>query len=173
MRLLLFPDNYVKSVYDIDFNKIKKLGFTSVIFDIDNTLVEHGAKANEKAIQLFSDLKKIGFNTCLISNNYKERVDIFNEDIHSLYICEAKKPSKKGFNKALNLLNTSASDVVFIGDQIFTDILGAKRVGIYSILSKPIHKDFEPFIIFKRKLEKIILFFYRFKNIELNLTKDE
>lgn len=173
MRISFFPDNYVNSVYDIDFNVIKKLGFTSIIFDIDNTLVEHGAKANKKAINLFNDLREKGFKTCLISNNYKQRVDIFNEDIHSLYVYEAKKPSKKGFRKALSLLNASPSDAVFIGDQIFTDVFGAKRVGIYSILSKPIHNDFEPFIIFKRKIEKIVLFFYRFKSIKENITKNE
>ena len=53
MKISLLPDIIVDSVYDIDFIKLKNLGFTNIIFDIDNTLVPHGAKANQKAIDLF------------------------------------------------------------------------------------------------------------------------
>lgn len=70
------------------------------------------------------------------------------------------KPSRKNYQKAMELMGTSIKDTVFVGDQLFTDVYGAKRTGIYNILVKPIHPKEEIQIVFKRKLEKIVLYFY-------------
>ena len=69
-----FPDEYVVSTYVIPFERLYEEGYRGVIFDIDNTLVPHGAPADDRAKKLFRRLKEIGFSSCLISNNQEERV---------------------------------------------------------------------------------------------------
>lgn len=156
-----YPDKYVDSTYEINFKKLYEQGFRGLLFDIDNTLVEHGADADEKAISLFKELKKIGFNVCLISNNKIERVERFNHSIKVKFIHNAHKPSKKNYLKAMELMNTNVSNTVFIGDQLFTDVYGANRVGMKTYLVKPIDPKEEIQIVLKRYLEKIVLYFYK------------
>ena len=60
----------------------------------------------------------------------------------------------------MDLMGTTPENTLFVGDQLFTDVWGAKRAGIYSILVKPIHPKEEIQIVLKRYLEKIVLFFY-------------
>ena len=76
-----YPDDWVDSAYQIDYEKIYDRGYRGLIFDIDNTLVPHGAPADERAIALFARLKNLGFSCCLLSNNQMERVSSFNEPI--------------------------------------------------------------------------------------------
>lgn len=160
MLKTFYPDQYVASTYVIDFEGLYKEGVRGLIFDIDNTLVPHGAPADERAIKLFERLKNIGFRCCLISNNKEPRVAMFNEPIQVDYVYDAHKPSTKNYKKAMEIMGTDRSDTVFIGDQLFTDVWGAKRTGIQSILVKPIHPKEEIQIVLKRFLEKIVLHFY-------------
>lgn len=156
-----FPDEYVASTYIIPFEKLYEKGYRGLIFDIDNTLVMHGAPADERAKNLFVRLKMIGFDCCLLSNNQEPRVKMFNDDVHVHYICNAHKPSTKNYEKAMELMGTDKTNTIFIGDQLFTDVWGAKRAGIRNILVKPIHPKEEIQIVVKRKLEKIVLYFYK------------
>lgn len=158
---MFFPDRYVASTYVIDFEKLYEKGYRGLIFDIDNTLVPHGAPADERAIALFERLKKIGFKCCLISNNQEPRVKMFNEKIQVDYVYNAHKPSTKNYIKAMEIMGTNKANSVFIGDQLFTDVWGAKRTGIHNILVKPIHPKEEIQIVIKRRLEKIVLYFYK------------
>ena len=132
-----------------------------MIFDIDNTLTEHGKPATERAIALMERLKKIGFQVCLLSNNKEERVKLFNEKIQVNYIYKAGKPKKSGYENAMKKMGTTKETTVFVGDQLFTDVWGAKRTGIESYLVEPIDKHEEIQIVLKRYLEKPILYFYR------------
>ena len=156
-----FPDDYVASTYVIPFEKLYEEGYRGLIFDIDNTLVMHGAPADERAKNLFVRLKMIGFDCCLLSNNQEPRVKMFNDDVHVHYICDAHKPSTKNYEKAMKIMKTNTSNTIFIGDQLFTDVWGAKRTGIRNILVKPIHPKEEIQIVLKRKLETIVLYFYK------------
>lgn len=156
-----FPDRYVASTYIIDYEKLYEEGVRGLIFDIDNTLVPHGAPADERAVRLFARLKDIGFRCCLISNNQEKRVKTFNEPIRVDYVYNAHKPSVKNYIKAMEIMGTDRESTVFIGDQLFTDVWGAKRAGIPNILVKPIHPREEIQIVLKRYLEKIVLYFYR------------
>lgn len=156
-----FPDECAESAYKIDFEALYAEGYRGLIFDIDNTLVPHGAPADERAIALFQRLKAIGFQCCLLSNNQLERVESFNRDVRVWYIEDAHKPSRKSYVRAMKMMNTNRKNTVFIGDQLFTDVYGAKRSGIRSILVQPIHPKEEIQIVLKRYLEKIVLFFYR------------
>ena len=106
-------------------------------------------------------LKEIGFACCLISNNQEPRVKMFNEKIQTDYVYNAHKPSTKNYRKAMEIMGTDMDTTVFVGDQLFTDVWGAKRSGIASILVKPIHPKEEIQIVLKRYLERIVLFFYK------------
>ena len=92
-----YPDVYLDSTYDIDFEALYRKGFRGVIFDIDNTLVPHGAPADARSIALFERLGDIGFESVLLSNNKEPRVKMFNDEVHTRYIFKAGKPGKKGY----------------------------------------------------------------------------
>lgn len=158
---MFFPDKYVASTYIIDFERLYKDGYRGLIFDIDNTLVPHGAPADDRAVALFARLKAIGFRCCLISNNQEPRVKMFNRDIGVDYVYDAHKPSTKNYIKAMEIMGTDRSNSLFIGDQLFTDVWGAKRAKIANILVKPIHPKEEIQIVLKRYLERIVLHFYK------------
>ena len=152
-----YPDMRLNSVYEVDFDRLYKKGIRGLIFDIDNTLVPHGADADERIEKLFGELKKMGFKTFLLSNNKLERVKRFNTNIRSLYIYKAGKPNAVNYIKAMRMMGTGKENTVFIGDQLFTDIWGAKKAGISTILLNPIDKKEEIQIVLKRYLEKIVL----------------
>ena len=157
----LYPTKYLDSSYSIDYEQLYRSGIRGLIYDIDNTLVEHGMPATERAIKLFEQLRSIGFDTCLISNNKEPRVKPFADAVGSKYVYDAHKPSRKNNIRAMELMGTDTGNTYFIGDQIFTDVYGANRAGIPSILVKPIHPKEEIQIELKRKLEKIVLFCYK------------
>ena len=157
---MFFPDRYVVSTYVINFEQLYSEGYRGLIFDIDNTLVPHGAPADKRAAALFDRLKKLGFACCLISNNQEPRVKMFNQDIQVDYIYNAHKPSTKNYVKAMEIMGTDRSNTLFIGDQLFTDVWGAKRAGIQNILVQPIHPKEEIQIVLKRYLEHVVLHFY-------------
>lgn len=159
-----YPDLWVDSTYQIDFEKLREKGVCALIFDIDNTLVPHGAPADDRAIALFQRLHRLGFSMMLLSNNKELRVKMFCDAVEGAsYIYKAGKPGKKGYEKAMELMGSEKETTVFIGDQLFTDVWGARRCGIYSILVRPIDKKEEIQIVLKRYLEKIVLFFYQRK----------
>ena len=161
MLKIFYPKRIADSSYVIDYQKLYDEGYRGIIYDIDNTLVEHGADASPRAIALIAKLKKIGFQVCLISNNKKERVDRFNREIKVKYIYNAHKPAARNFIKATKIMGTRIDNTVFVGDQLFTDVFGANRVGMMSYFVKPIGPKEEIQIVLKRKLERIVLYFYR------------
>lgn len=158
-----YPDEYLDSIYAIHFDQLKKEGYKGALFDIDNTLVPHGAPADEKAKKFFAHLRELGIAYCVISNNQLERVKSFADAVGALYIENAHKPSVKNYKRAMQMLGCTTEDAIFIGDQIFTDIYGAKKAGMRTILVKPIHPKEEIQIVLKRYLEKIVLYFYKRK----------
>lgn len=156
----LYPDEYLDSAYEIDYEALYADGIRGLIFDIDNTLVPHGAPADEKSIALFDRLKKIGFRILLLSNNKEPRVKMFNDAVRVEYIYKANKPSAAGYIRAMEQMECDTDTTVFIGDQLFTDVWGAKNAGIRNILVKPIHPKEEIQIVLKRILERVVLHFY-------------
>lgn len=155
-----YPDYETGSAYDIDYQSLYEEGRRGIIFDIDNTLVSHGAPADERSKLLFDRLHQLGYATLLLSNNKEPRVKSFAEQVNSPYLFKAGKPGRAGYLKAMELMGTNPSNTLFVGDQLFTDVWGAKRVGITSYLTRPIHPREEIQIVLKRKLERIVLFFY-------------
>ena len=159
-----YPGEYLDSTYVIDFDRLYEEGYRGIIFDIDNTLVPHGAPADERACALFAHLKELGFQCMLLSNNKEPRVKMFNDAVHVSYIYKAGKPSVRGYEEAMKRIHTTPDTTIFIGDQIFTDIYGANRAGIRTYLVQPIHPKEEIQIVLKRYIERIVLFFYHRRN---------
>ena len=159
-----YPDRMADSAYGIDYEELYGRGYRGIIYDVDNTLVEHGAPATKRAVELFERLHGIGFSAVLLSNNREPRVKSFAEDVrYADYIFKAGKPSARGYREAMRRMGTDERNTLFVGDQLFTDVWGAKNAGIYSILVKPIHPKEEIQIVLKRKKKKIVLYFYRRK----------
>lgn len=156
-----YPKEYMKSTYEIDFAAYRKKGYRAVIFDIDNTLVEHGAPADARSIALIEKLKALGYDIMLLSNNKEPRVKMFNDAVHVNYIFKAGKPGTKNYHAAMVMMGSDEKNTLFVGDQLFTDVWGANRAGIYSILVQPIDKKEEIQIVLKRYLEKFVLHFYK------------
>jgi HAD superfamily phosphatase (TIGR01668 family) len=163
MLELFYPDLYLDSAYQIDFGEYYRKGYRGIIFDIDNTLVPHGAPADARSIELIGRLKEMGFGVVFLSNNKEPRVKMFNDAVHAEYIYKAGKPGKKGYLKAMEMMGTGRENTLFVGDQLFTDVWGARNTGIFSILVCPMDKKEEIQIVLKRYLEKIVLAFYRRK----------
>ena len=148
------PDIEASSVYEVDFDRLFDEGIRGLIFDIDNTLVAHDAPCNEKSDELMSKLLNKGFKIFILSNNDEDRVKLFIENIKIDYIHKAGKPSVKNYDAALEKMDLKKEETVAIGDQLFTDCLGAKKAGIKFIKVGIIDKKEPPHIKLKRILEK-------------------
>ena len=155
-----YPHGYALSMFAIDYQKLYDKGYRAIIFDIDNTLVPHGAPSTPEVDGLIASVQKMGFKTLMLSDNYEHRVLEFLQNIDSMYINDAKKPDTANFFKAVEMLGVEKNQVIVIGDQIFTDILGANKSGIDSILVKFIRRKSETKIGKRRKVEQAILWFY-------------
>ncbi|MEG0687436.1 MAG: YqeG family HAD IIIA-type phosphatase [Hungatella sp.] len=160
MFKLFYPKQQVDSAYAIPYEHLYETGIRGVIFDIDNTLVRHGEPADERAMQLFDSFHRMGMQTFLLSNNKEPRVASFAKQVTSFYLFQGGKPSVRGYEKAMEQMGTDREHTIFVGDQLFTDIYGANRAGIYSFLVNPIHPKEEIQIVIKRWFEAIVLYFY-------------
>lgn len=167
MLEIFYPDDYLDSTYAIDFEQLFSRGYRGVLFDIDNTLVPHGAPADDRARALFARLRDIGMGCCLISNNKPPRVEPFAREVGARYVADAHKPSPRNYRKGMELLGCDEKNCLFVGDQLFTDVWGANRAGLYTILVKPIHPKEEIQIVMKRRLEAVVLHFYLKKRSEM------
>lgn len=152
---MFYPTISVNSVIDIKLETLKKYNIKALLLDIDNTLSLHGAPIPyEGVMNWLSDIKSEGIKVMIISNNKSERVKSFSQAIGLDYISNAKKPFYSGFNKAINILNVNKKDILVVGDQIFTDILGANLCGMKSALVRPKDKN-EPISIIIRRFFEI------------------
>ena len=161
MFRMFYPDQWYVSSWSIDYKALYEAGYRGVIFDIDNTLAVHGGPPPQKTLELFAQLRALDMKVCVLSNNKEPRVRSFAEQVDCFYIHKAGKPSKKGYLRAMEQMGTHHGNTVFVGDQLFTDVYGARRTGIYSILVQPIDLHEEIQIVLKRYLEKIVLVFYK------------
>lgn len=161
MLKIFYPYEYVENVFSIDYKKLYDKGYRGIIFDIDNTLVHHGDDSTKEIDDLFQTIQNIGFKTLLLSNNSEKRIKRFIKNIDSLYIHDAQKPNVDNYLKAIEMMNIKKEESIFIGDQIFTDILGANKSQIANILVKYIRLENETKIGKRRHLENLILKFYK------------
>lgn len=136
------PDLLVDSIYDIPLDQLSKNGIKGMMFDLDNTLTKwHGPIVGEEIYQWFASLSGYGISPVLVSNSHKARVRMIADDLHIPFVYDARKPMRGGFVRALTLLGLRPHQIAMVGDQIFTDVLGGNRVGVYTILVKPISPE--------------------------------
>lgn len=157
-----YPDHCIRSAYELDYEKLRAAGIRGVIYDIDNTLVEHDAPADERARALFARLKQLGLRACLLSNNDEPRVKKFAEAVGADgYIFKAGKPSPAGYRAAAEKIGCRPDETVFVGDQLFTDIWGAKNARVSNYLVQPIGPEKLLKIRLKRILERPVMAAYK------------
>lgn len=152
------PTYTIDSVDKIPFVLLERDNIKGLIFDVDNTISTMGRGVTKECYDWIKEAQKLGYKVCILSNSVNFRkVKKIMMDLDIMGLCFARKPRAKGFEMALNLLDLKKEEVIMIGDQVFTDVLGANRFGIKSILVKPINKKEGPFTLLKRPIEKYIL----------------
>jgi len=157
----LFPDQYLDSVYNIDYDALKNAGITNLLFDIDNTLSPFDIlEPYPETVELFADLQHRGFKIGLLSNNHHVRVEAFNANLQLPCVAKARKPGKLGLSRVMKQLDAVSLNTALIGDQVFTDVWCAKRNGLLSILVRPLCERDEPLVKLKRTLEKFVIQIY-------------
>lgn len=136
----LIPKMFVDSIRDIPVEELVSLKIKGVIFDLDNTITEwNNPEISAETIQWFKDLNQHGLTACLVSNNKGPRVMAAAQKLGIPYVAKATKPRRRAFRQAMELLKTRAHETAMVGDQIFTDVLGGNRMGLFTILVTPIN----------------------------------
>lgn len=158
MWRLLCPSCYIPSIFDLDVDDLAGNGMRGIILDLDNTLIHWKSDSpGHEVIQWFKTLADKGFRACIVSNNMHSRVTQMAEFFGIPAVARAAKPRRRAFREAMEIMGTSESETVVIGDQVFTDILGANRLGLFSVLVVPL--DRREFIGTRlvRKVESMVL----------------
>lgn len=152
------PNEHVKNVLHITPESLKEKGIKGIITDLDNTLVEWDRpNATPQLVSWFKELKKHGILVTIVSNNNEKRVKAFSDPLGIPFIFEAKKPLTRAFKKALQNMGLKKEEVVVIGDQLLTDVLGGNRIGLHTILVVPVAQTDGVFTKINRKIERRIL----------------
>lgn len=160
----LIPDIHVNSPFELDMEILKKKSIEGILVDIDNTLVPWSDKdPDQRVMDFVSKYSAAGFKLCIISNGTRNRVELFNRNLMLPYVCNAGKPNKRAFQKALKLIGTTPDKTAVIGDQIFTDILGGNRLGLFTVLVVPMSSKEFIWTRLVRQIEKRIL--RKYKNL--------
>ncbi|MCK8825099.1 YqeG family HAD IIIA-type phosphatase [Fuchsiella alkaliacetigena] len=141
---MLKPDFYYQNILQININQLKSLKVEAIICDLDNTLLNwESNKISPEVKRWLFEAEKAGISIFILSNALTSRVNQATEELDFPVIARAFKPSKKYFEVAMDILAVEKNRVAVIGDQLFTDVLGANRLGLISILLDPLsEKDF-------------------------------
>ncbi|WP_027407876.1 YqeG family HAD IIIA-type phosphatase [Anoxybacillus tepidamans] len=158
MLRYFLPNEYAKSVLEITPDQLKNKGIKGIITDLDNTLVEWDRpSAPPRLVQWFEKMKQSGIQIVIVSNNNEQRVKSFAEPLEIPFIYAAKKPMTRAFLQALKEMNLKKEEVVVIGDQLLTDVLGGNRGGFHTILVVPVAQTDGFWTRFNRKIERKLL----------------
>lgn len=152
-----FPKLLVDRIQDIDLDILSRKNIKGLILDIDNTLVpNHVKEADENAVNWIERVKSAGFKVCIVSNASKKRVVKFNERLKLYAIHRALKPGTRAFRKAQRLMDIKPEETAVIGDQVFTDIYGGNKAGMYTILVKSLGGR-ESFVIGLKRIAEVFV----------------
>ena len=155
---MLYPNEYLESVKEITIELLQKNQIKGLVLDVDNTLIDFNKHMPDGIKEWVQNLKGQGIKFCILSNsNHVEKIKTVAGKIEVPYLYFAKKPTKRGFIKACQLLNLKNENVASVGDQIFTDVIGANRCHMFSILVKPIDKKDYLVTKVKRPFENFVI----------------
>lgn len=139
MYSFLLPNEFVTSIFEVTPEKLTNLGIKGIITDLDNTLVEWDrADATVELVAWFEMMREAGIKIIIASNNNEARVRAFAEPHGIPFIYRAKKPLGKAYYDAMVQLRLRRDEVAMMGDQLLTDVMGAKRQKIYTFLVRPV-----------------------------------
>ena len=154
----VIPDSYYPNIYQIDYEKLKINNIDTLLFDIDNTIAKvDDLNVPKETFILFQKLKKQNFKILLLSNNNIKRATPISKVLDVEVLANAGKPDKIAYDKALDMLNSKKENVVAIGDQILSDIVGAKKYGVKAILVDQLSKENNIQTGMAQKLQKYII----------------
>lgn len=159
MFKIFYPDYKFANVQEIPDSFFAENGIKFAVLDIDNTLVPYTSPLpTDSAREFIKRLKGMGINCAFVSNNGEERVKLFCTELgEGEYIWKARKPLAHKIKRAMKKNGADKKSTVLIGDQVFTDVLGAKLSGIKAVMVDPIEAKETPFFGFKRAMEKVVL----------------
>ena len=161
----LAPDYYFETYAGASVEFLKNAGIRALVLDIDNTLEPYeNAEPSEAVRAWFFALSESGISAAFVSNNGKERVERFNKDLGNIAYYKAKKPFPFKIKRAMREMGVSKKETLFMGDQIFTDVLAARFAGIRVALVPPIKDKTDALTRFKRLLERPIMKCYFRRN---------
>ena len=156
--MIFYPNLYIENVQKLTIDYLKENKIKALILDVDNTLIDFYKKIPDGTKKWCENLKKQGIKFCILSNsNNVEKVKKVAEELDVHYIYFAMKPLKKGFKKAIEYLQEKPENIAAIGDQIFTDVIGANRSKVKAILVKPLEEKDILITKIKRPLEELII----------------
>ena len=164
-RKTLVPDFYFDKFSDATSEFLLELGVKGIVLDIDNTLEPYeNATPGEEVLAWFDSLATSGIKAAFVSNNGRERVELFNKDLGLPAYYKAGKPFKKNVLNALSDMGVSPDEAILMGDQVFTDVWAARNAGLRAILLPPIKDKPDLFTKSKRLLEKPVIKKYKKRN---------
>ena len=152
------PTIYAKDIFHINYKKLEENKIKLIIFDIDNTIAKTNEKyPTDKVVKLFKELKNNKFNLLILTNAIPHRAIRFKKylDVDTYYL--ACKPSKLNYIRIIKKYKYKNEEIAAIGDQMLTDIKGANKVGITSILVDPISNKESLFTKLNRLKEKYLI----------------
>ena len=156
--LKLKPDVVKKSIYHISFNDLINRGIKNIIIDLDNTIVPWGDRhITPELFEWVNTAREKGFKLCIVSNSGRERIQYFASRLNILAASKRGKPFLRAFKSAMRMIDGNRNNTAVVGDQIFTDILGGKRMKLYTILVEPISRKEFPGTKIMRLLEKTVV----------------
>ncbi len=156
----VFKPNLLKNrITDIAMQELRDMGIKGLLLDVDNTLTTHDSQQLSDEVKAWLDMaREAGFSLMIVSNATEERVKPFADRIGLPFVYRAAKPLWFGFSRAVKKIGLTKKECLVIGDQIFTDLLGAKWSGIRCAQVMPIELEYhKPFMMFKRRLERLLM----------------
>lgn len=135
----LKPDLWVNSLAEVPLEGLRERGIRALIVDLDNTVAcWNSPDVGEETRDWFQKAKARGFAVCLSSNNGYRRGAPVAAFLGLPLVCNAGKPRRRSFRQAMEILGSQPDETAVIGDQIFTDVLGGKRLGLFTVLVRPL-----------------------------------
>lgn len=158
MLRTLAPTWFVESIYDLDLDRLWQRGIRGIITDLDNTLIGWNVpEPDERLLEWTRRLQEHGFKVCIASNNSQLRVEAFARHLDVPFLSKAGKPRRRGIRAAMAMLGTTPQTTALLGDQVFTDMLGGNRLGLMTILVRPIARTEFLGTRLVRRVERLVL----------------
>jgi HAD superfamily phosphatase (TIGR01668 family) len=155
---LFSPDDYYTDILAVDLDGLATDGIEALIVDLDNTLLPRDSEDVPDELREWAvTVEGRGFRTCLVSNNWHERVKAVAEELGLPMVSKAVKPLPFAFLKGLKTLDARAREAAVIGDQVFTDVVGGNLIGARTVLVEPLSRSDLPHTLLLRHLEARIM----------------